>query len=189
MDRLSIVIVLLTACGKDDAPPPPARGESAKVEKKQVNVEAFCDRHLAGDSGPTLTFPALVGAAPPATAGHWRWLNVWATWCKPCIEEMPRLVKWQSQLAAAGHPVDLAFVSVDEKDSDLVTFKKDHPGTPDSPRIADPKKQDAWFASLGADLGQIPIHVFAAPSGHVRCVRAGGIRETDYAAIEKLLAE
>ena len=189
MDRLPALIILLAACGKDDAPPLASRADHAKVEHKQVSVEAFCDRRLPADSGPTLTFPQLVGSAPRATAGHWRWLNVWATWCKPCIEEMPRLVKWQSQLAAAGHPIDLAFVSVDDKDSDLVAFKKDHPGTPDSPRLADSKTQDAWLASLGVDSGAIPIHVFAAPSGHVRCIRAGGIRESDYAAIEKLLAE
>ena len=23
--------------------------------------------------------------------------NIWAEWCAPCVEEMPRLVKWQKQ--------------------------------------------------------------------------------------------
>ena len=189
MDRLSALILVLAACGKDDVAPPPSRTESASVAKKQANVDAFCDRHLGGDSGPKVTFPTLVGAAPAPAAGHWLWINVWATWCKPCIEEMPRLVKWQHQLAAAGHPVDLAFVSVDDKDSDLVEFAKAHPGTPASTRVADPKQQEPWLAALAVESGTIPVHVFASPSGHVRCVRAGGIREPDYASIERLLAE
>jgi hypothetical protein len=31
--------------------------------------------------------------------------------------------------------------------------------------------------------------VFVSPAGHIRCVRAGGVSERDYAAIESLLGE
>jgi hypothetical protein len=61
---------------------------------------------------------------------------------------------------------------------------------PDSARLADPKKQAAWFTALGLDASSpIPIHVFVSPAGHIRCVRAGGVSERDYAAIESLLGE
>jgi len=33
------------------------------------------------------------------------------------------------------------------------------------------------------------IHIFVAPSGKVHCARAGGVREQDFAVVEKLFAE
>jgi thiol-disulfide isomerase/thioredoxin len=191
MDRLSALIALAAlGCDKTDAPPPPSRVEGAAgAQKKQANTDAFCDVHPAGDSGPALTFPPLAGGASPpaAQAGHWRWVNVWATWCKPCVEEMPRLTRWREKLTGGGHPIDLVFVSVDESDADVAAFRKDHADTPPSVRLADvtPEKQAAWFTALGLDAGPpIPIHVFVSPRGH-----AAGVREQDFAAIEKLLGE
>jgi len=182
-----------SACGKDAPAPSPSRVEGAKVKQNTgATAAGFCDVHHPGDTGPVLALPALAGpplAAP--TPGHWRWVNVWATWCKPCVEEVPRLVRWQGKLAAAGHPVDLAFVSVDEEAGDIASFRKLHPAMPDSPRLADSsREQGPLFTALGLDAASpIPVHVFVSPSGHVRCVRAGGVGEGDYAAVERLLTE
>jgi thiol-disulfide isomerase/thioredoxin len=194
MDRLSAVIVVLavTACGKEDAAPPPPRTDVAKVATPQgATPEEFCDRRFTGDGGPTMTVPALVGTPLPAqAAGHWRWLNLWATWCKPCVEELPRLARWQKKLEAGGHPIDLAFVSLDSSDDDIAQFRAKHADAPASPRLADLDKQAQWFTALGLDTGSpIPIHVIVAPSGHIRCARAGSVRERDFAAIERLLGE
>src|ERR1700745_3620640 len=38
-------------------------------------------------------------------------LNFWATWCPPCVEEMPSLVKLQQQLKDKG--VEVLAVSID----------------------------------------------------------------------------
>jgi thiol-disulfide isomerase/thioredoxin len=197
MDRLpalaaAALALAIFACDKDSPAPTPSRVEGAKVrENKGANAAGFCDVHAADDSGPAPPLPPLAG--PPLAQqvpGHWRWLNVWATWCKPCVEEVPRLTRWRSRLAAAGHPVDLAFVSVDDSSDDVADFHKLHPEMPDSPRLADPSKQGAFFAALGLDTtSPIPIHVFVSPSGHVRCARAGAVSEQDYPAIERLLGE
>ena len=65
-----------------------------------------------------------------------------------------------------------------------------YPVAPESVRVGEPDKQAGWLTGLGIDTGApIPIHIFVSPSGHVRCARAGGVREQDYAAIERLLAE
>lgn len=195
MDRLPALIAVAlaaSACSKDEPAPPPPRVEGAQVvARKDASAAGFCDVHVADESGPLLTFPPLVGPQPAAAApGHWRWLNVWATWCKPCVEELPRLARWREKLAAAGRQVDLAFVSVDESSADVTAFRKLHPEMPDSARLADPNKQGAWFTALGLDAASpIPIHVFVSPAGHIRCVRAGGVSERDYAAIESLLGE
>ncbi len=39
-------------------------------------------------------------------------LNFWATWCKPCVEEFPDLLKLQRTYAAKG--LRVAFVSIDD---------------------------------------------------------------------------
>jgi cytochrome c biogenesis protein CcmG, thiol:disulfide interchange protein DsbE len=47
-------------------------------------------------------------------------LNFWATWCPPCIEEMPSLDQMQRQLAPAG--VVVLGVSVDQNGRDYEQF-------------------------------------------------------------------
>jgi thiol-disulfide isomerase/thioredoxin len=190
MDRLSaLVLVALVACDSShDAGPPPSRAETGKVGAAQgANTDAFCDFHKRDDSGPLLPMPAVgeVKLAGPSN-GRWLWLNVWATWCKPCVEEMPRIAAWQKKLPH----VDLEFVSIDEDDATVTKFQQAHTDAPRTARLADSKTQSDWFKQLGLDGNPpIPIHVFVSPTGHVRCARAGGIREQDYAAIEKLLGE
>src|SRR5436305_8340021 len=51
-------------------------------------------------------------------------LNFWATWCPPCIEEMPSLVELQRQLKDKGVKVLAVRIDVDEKEYEK--FVKDH---------------------------------------------------------------
>jgi thiol-disulfide isomerase/thioredoxin len=198
MDRLSTLTTLtlgmaLVACGtKADTPaaPLPSRTDGAKVATGQAaTTDAFCDLHAKDGKATAFHWPELATAGAPSAATGWRWVNVWATWCEPCIEEMPRLVAWRDKLAAAGKPVELAFVSVDDSDADVDAFRKAHPGVPPSVRIVSAEKRTSWLASLGLGDGAIPIQLFVSPTNKLRCVRAGGIREKDYGVIEQLLVE
>jgi len=51
-------------------------------------------------------------------------LNFWATWCPPCVEEMPSLVEMQRRFKARG--VTVLAVSVDVDESAYRQFVKDH---------------------------------------------------------------
>ena len=186
MDRLPALIVVLALAGCEDkqAAAPSSRVNAAKVTAKKTDPAAFCDKLLDGASAPAFVAPALAGGELRAST-KWRWINVWATWCKPCVEEMPRLLRWQAQLAS----FELQFVSVDESDEVIADYRKQHPSTPPSVRLADPDAQGKWFAQLGLDAGApIPVHVLVDPQGRVRCVRAGGVREQDLDAIQAVLA-
>lgn len=213
MDRLSAVIALCALVGCEDKAPsgdPPSRVNAAKTaQRKDASVEAFCDVYAPADKAKPMTWPELVAprfdagkgrhvetaATGKPTGSGWRWVNIWATWCKPCVEEIPRLVKWQHTLGK----IELTLVSVDQAASDLDRFEQVHPGAlkgvgallrlaPQASADHD-KAQETWFAQLGLQgAPPIPIHVFVDPQDRVRCVRAGGVREQDYAVIEKLLA-
>ena len=51
-------------------------------------------------------------------------LNFWATWCPPCVEEMPSLVELQQRLKDKG--VIVLAVSLDADEAAYHKFLKDH---------------------------------------------------------------
>lgn len=51
-------------------------------------------------------------------------LNFWATWCPPCVEEMPSLVEMQRRMKAKG--VTVVAVSIDVDESAYKSFLKQH---------------------------------------------------------------
>lgn len=50
-------------------------------------------------------------------------LNFWASWCPPCIEEMPSLVQLQKEM---GPKVEVVAVSIDEDADAYHSFLRDH---------------------------------------------------------------
>jgi cytochrome c biogenesis protein CcmG, thiol:disulfide interchange protein DsbE len=51
-------------------------------------------------------------------------LNFWATWCPPCVEELPSLIQMQQQMKDKG--VVVLAISVDEDKSSYDRFLKEH---------------------------------------------------------------
>jgi thiol-disulfide isomerase/thioredoxin len=160
-----------------------SRVDSVKGKARRVSAAELCDVRNPDETAPRFALPALSGPAP-APAAHWRWVNVWATWCKPCREELPRLEKWAARHA---DQLDLVLLSADESDADVAKFRAANPGMRDGVRIADPEALPAWLTTLGLDAASpIPIHVLVDPEGRTRCVRAGAVGDDDLVAAEAL---
>jgi peroxiredoxin len=51
-------------------------------------------------------------------------LNFWASWCPPCVDELPSLMQMQTELQSKG--VVVLGVSVDDSADDYQKFLKDH---------------------------------------------------------------
>lgn len=66
-------------------------------------------------------------------------LNFWATWCPPCVEEMPSLVTLQSHLKDKG--VTVLAVSLDVDGDAYRKFLKDH--NIDLLTVRDPEKKSS----------------------------------------------
>src|SRR5271169_241537 len=86
------------------------------------------------DSDRTVTLSQLKGQVVV--------LNFWATWCPPCIEEMPSLVQMQQRMKAKG--VTVLAVSVDVDENSYRRFLKDHNVNLLSVRDADQKSNGLY---------------------------------------------
>jgi thiol-disulfide isomerase/thioredoxin len=75
---------------------------------------------------PTLQL-ATIGGTPYDLAQHrgkWVVVNFWATWCKPCVKEMPEL----SALDAMREHIEVIGLAYDDSDpKDIEAFLKQHP--------------------------------------------------------------
>jgi thiol-disulfide isomerase/thioredoxin len=59
--------------------------------------------------------------------GRILFLNIWATWCQPCVEEFPDIVRVRSDFADS--VLDVVAISIDypdEVESKILPFLKDH---------------------------------------------------------------
>lgn len=126
---------------------------------------------------------ALLDARLPDMAGdikqvgQWRGkvlvVNFWATWCPPCLEEIPEFVRMQSRLEAKG----LRFIGIAIDNADKVrAFAKAH-------RINYPilvGDYDAMKLSTlaGNARGGLPYTLVIDRDGRVRSQHYGGLTET-----------
>lgn len=196
MDRLSIIraAVLLTALcilqckSESTAAPPPPRVVAVKAKQTTEDpLPAFCDFLDKQGTQKAMKMPEINGRVAGAPMGF-RWINIWATWCKPCIAEMPSIVEWTDKLNKAGYDLAVEFVSVDEDPEVLNRFYQERPAFPTSGRLADPEALTPWIAEMGLDAGAgLPIHIFVDPKGMIRCARAAAVNPQDFAAVEALI--
>lgn len=73
-----------------------------------------------GDATPPAIIPvdeAQVRALVSESSGKVILLNVWATWCAPCIEEFPDLLKLRSAYVTSG--LEVKFLSIDHPRKDI----------------------------------------------------------------------
>lgn len=95
-----------------------------------------------GVVAPALDLPRLGGGAPVRLAelrGRAVLVNFWATWCKPCEDEMPAMERLYAALRADGF--ELLAVSVDVGDAEVTEFR-DRLGI-SFPILRDPDRREA----------------------------------------------
>ncbi len=89
-------------------------------------------------------------------------VNFWATWCKPCVKELPYFEK--AVQAYKGHPVKIILVSLDfpkQIDSRLIPFIREHGLQAEVVVLTDPDANswipqiaDEWSGAIPATLVQ-----------------------------------
>ena len=186
---------MLALLGCDEKKPSgeaPSRFAVVTRKPAAANAPAFCEKTWEPGKGPEVTLPALrpLGPDAPAPGKGWRWVNVWATWCVPCVEEMGLLANWKNALEKDGLPVHFELLSVDEPDAEeklKAWLKKDLPG----PVKWVKNKDDVgpWLLKIGASADEsIPIHALVGPDGKLRCTRIGALGASDYGSVKSFIA-
>ncbi|MDP1824293.1 MAG: TlpA disulfide reductase family protein [Archangium sp.] len=189
---LLLSLLVLSGCDEKPSGPPPSRFASVK-KNTQASATAFCDKSYPATGATSKRFvpPALraFGAEPTKPKG-WTWLNVWATWCKPCVEEMGVLNRWREAFARESLPIGFELLSIDETSAQPALEEwsgKNLPG-PIS-WIRSEEDFGPFLDALGVERSAaIPIHVLVDPKGMVRCVRVGAIHEQNYGSVRDLIA-
>ena len=139
---------------------------------------------------------AASGTTPPPSpiafgVGKWVWINLWAAWCAPCKEEIPRLIAWREKLTRGGLLLDLAFVSLDDDERQMRRFLESQPerGLRATYYLPDGDERATWLRALGVkEVQSLPVHALVAPSGLVSCVIQGAVEEGDFPSIRAFLA-
>ena len=189
------MLLLTLACsGSSSSEPaqrPPSRVDAVVTVQEEAKAEApetWCDLYAKPGERKPFVWPELDGEKPPA-GGEWTWVNAWATWCKPCIAEMPMLVAWQSKLQSEVGEGGLRFLSLDAGAAEVQRFAAANPELPLGPRIADAETMEPWLAENGVDgAGAVlPIHFLLDARQEIACVYMSAIGEGDYLTVKSIL--
>lgn len=192
MDRLSVVVLVgaleLSACEEKSAAveQQPGRVDAVITRTSKKTWSDVCD--VAPTAPGAIKWPQLTGALPGSDGAKYRWVNVWASWCKPCIEELPLLTATFSSWRERGHTVALTLLSVDADASSAEKFLAGRPGLPPSARLQDASAAPGWLTELGLGAGtSIPVHLVLDAQDKLLCVRAGSLAQRDLEHFQKLL--
>lgn len=122
-------------------------------------------------SQPTLQLTTLDGSSFDLAAhrGHWVIVNYWATWCVPCIKEMPDI----SHFVASHKDVDAIGLAYEDSDpADIKAFLAKHPVVYPVAQVTLEKPLKDFDEPRG-----LPTTYLIDPSGKVVQHRVGPVTE------------
>ena len=137
------------------APPPPTETKIAK----------------RGDIVPVMTLATPNGVKveiPQAWAGNPTLVNLWASWCAPCLKEMPELQAFSAE--QAGNGVQVVGIALDDSASVQAMLQRlaiTYPNLIDAPGPADAGVR------LGNPAGVLPYSILVSTEGRVLKMKIG----------------
>ena len=145
------------------------------ISSQQLTPE---DAQAAADAVMRLTLPDLAGRqqAMAQWQGKVLVVNFWASWCAPCVEEMPAFARLQDEYA--GHGVQFVGIGIDEVEN-MQSFVRTRPVT--YPLLA---ATPAISETPGLRIKGLPFTLVIARDGQLAMSRLGRL---DEAKLEPIL--
>ncbi len=138
-------------------------------EISQKKTSTFSETIL-GTKRPDFSLMDLQGQERHVTEWDGKTLvvNFWATWCPPCLEEIPEFIRLQDEFAADG----LQFLGIALQTAEEVQPFYDEVGM-NYPTLVGQEKVIRLAKSLGNDMGALPYTVIIDSSGEIHFVKLG----------------
>ena len=192
----------LAGCKENRSVPPPQRSQA--VARKNVPADEaikkaeakFCEV-VFPDSGEGVRVHQTLktrGALPdgkkhkPVFSGKTRWVNFWATWCGPCVDEIPLLKQWDASLKKDGLSLSVELWSADDDEKALARWLKSDLAKDTDVRWLAQGTLLRAMESFGVEKNTpIPLHAIIDKNNNVRCVRVGAVHARDYPAVKALI--
>lgn len=136
------------------------------------------DSALLGKPAPALEGETIDGDTVGLRdfRGRWVLVNFFATWCVPCRQEHPELVRWQQRHAAAADATVLGVVFDDSIEA-VRTFRQEEGG--DWPMLANLDGR----ATVAFGVAGVPESYLVNPNGIIVSKIVGGVLEGELEAL------
>ena len=145
--------------------------------------------HLASESTATATASVAPEFALPdldgklQSTGQWRGkvllVNFWATWCEPCLREIPLLEELQKDYGGRG--VQVIGVAIDDP-AEVRRFVSDTIAIDYPVLVGEQEAVDA-LAEFGAEMTVLPYTAFVARDGRIARLHAGELKRDEATAL------
>jgi thiol-disulfide isomerase/thioredoxin len=120
---------------------------------------------------PDFTLTDMAGKAHKLSGHHGKvvMVNFWATYCGPCIREMPSMARLKERLA--GRPFEILAINMAEEKADVAAFMRRHGIEVNFPILLDNEGMviEQWMVSA------VPTTFIVDPQGKIRYALYGGL--------------
>ncbi len=149
---------------------------------KQPPEPSQATQSLIGSPVPEFSMLGLDGVREnfKQWQGKARVINFWATWCAPCKEEIPALIKLQDKYRSHG----LQIVGIAADNQEAVRQYAEKMGFNYPVLLGNESIEVAEM--LGNDIGVIPYTVFVDQAGNIHSVKYGKV---DIEALESTIKQ
>lgn len=176
--------LILTACSKEEAKQENKQESSSETKSEEKKVVQAFDFSAMDKDGNTIKLSDFKGKKV--------YINVWASWCGPCIREIPELEETYKKLK---DKEDVVFLSITSPNDE--TFKNQNPADKDKATIlAKANELGVTYPVLfdvndrfmvNYTIRSFPTHIFINSDGTIGNKVVGGLTgETLEQELEKL---
>lgn len=140
------------------------------------NTSSGRDAALIGTARPAFSLPDLQGRERHISDWDGRViaLNFWATWCPPCLKEIPELIKLQTEYEGRG--LQIIGIAL-QKPAEVIEFAREH--GMNYPLLAGEMPVVRIAEDYGNDIGALPYTVVIDRQGRIAFIKRGPVTDAE----------